>query len=813
MKKKFKENPNDSKVTNGLISVYGLNDSTRYLCPNPNDSGDGGSYSIKHNFCHRCGYKANDVVKLMTGLIKYNPSNFKGFTPSPSQIEQNLKRNGIPLFFREVITKEQKESEEVRLKNSINGFLKSKEANRYQGVVSLSEAEFKSLSKDLDPNENYDFTDEFYPIDVYYQKTKYQSSLSFGNPEVGFGSYFSRGNYKDPTRIKMVENASSVVESKISDKTYMIATPGWLNKKAKDALKSGNIDAIQVDNEDQFYGLLGFLVSESLPMPKISILKGQNNLDAKTSEELGSYFIKTKKRPPDGVNYQNIDDPKDFDAVIELGDFFVEISPEISKEKRTLVKTGAITVAELILGDDHIHESVFTANGSEIGKAVDLLKFKTQTPNIVKEIEMLESLSPKQIESFDLQLKIAKAIKKMFPSEFFGVKGSANNLNILYSMGITLIDPSEDDMLSPYTFLDPKTNKNPDIDFELSPEQIAKFTEKYPELTRGLSVTVAGDRVHVCKFFLNLPEDMQVYQSGKYIPIDSKKIEKTQATPIDLISSQVVTRVNRLLSEKDAKIGDVPDSYKVKAGNIVSENLPHFNQAVGNHMDRTGIKETDMLSTDDMSNLCALNRPIFYFSMVVLEDEKKNKFNFSYTGKKGSEALYPMSYGAEKILENIPQEEITDLNYKKESLGPYNIAFMRSNYLVSPPRWVVSNSDEILDSTNGVILYQDQLIHLLDKYTDLTPEEVNLVIKKISHPAKSEDDEKINIKMKKGTPSGIINQIMFITSSQNAFFFKKGHAQYLAETARRLSYLQSNGDNGNEKAKDKKPTQKSARCQ
>lgn len=803
MKKKYSENPNENKITEGLISAYGLSNSTRYLCPNPNDSGKGGSYSIGHNFCHRCGYKANDVVKLMSGLIKYNPSNFKGYTPNHGQIEQNLNRNGIPLFFVEEVTKEQKQTEEKRQRDVINNFLKQEGAVKYQGSIKLGEADFKSLYKSLDLNEGYDFSDESYPIDVYYQKTKYQSSLSFGNPEVLFGSYFSRGNYKDPTRIKMVEDPSSVVKSKISDKTYMISTPGWLNKKAKDAFLAGNIDAVQLDNEEQFYGLLGFLVTESLPMPKVSILKGSVNLNAMTLEELNSYFVKTDKRPPNGVNYQNIDDPKDFDSVIELGSFYVELSPEIPKEKRTLVKTGAITISGLITGDVKSTDSVFSSDGSEVGKAIDLLKFQEQTENVKKEINLLESLNPEQKESFDLQLKVAKAIKKTFPNEFFGVKGSANNLNILHVMGITLIDPSEDEMLSPYTFLDPKTNKNPDIDFELSPEQISILTEKYPELTRGLSVTVAGDRVHVCKFFLNLPDDMREYQNGDYIPIDSKKIETTQATPIDLISSQVVTRVNGLLDQKDSKVGDVPSNYKVRAGDIVSSNLPHFNQAVGNHMDRVGINDDDMLSNDDMSNLCALNRPIFYFSMVVLEDEKKNKFNFSYTGKKGSEALYPMSYGAKKLLDSIPQKEVEDLDYKKKSLGPYNIAFMRSNYLVSPPKWVIENSDEILDTTNGVILYQDQLIYLLNKYTELSADEVNLVIKKISHPAKMDGDEDINIKMNKDTPSGIINQIKFITSSQNAFFFKKGHAQYLAATARILSYLQE--DSGKGERREKKP--------
>jgi len=35
-------------------------------------------------------------------------------------------------------------------------------------------------------------------------------------------------------------------------------------------------------------------------------------------------------------------------------------------------------------------------------------------------------------------------------------------------MGITTLDPSQDPLLSPYSFLDPTTNKTPDIDFELS---------------------------------------------------------------------------------------------------------------------------------------------------------------------------------------------------------------------------------------------------------------------------------------------------------------------------------------------------------
>jgi hypothetical protein len=130
------------------------------------------------------------------------------------------------------------------------------------------------------------------------------------------------------------------------------------------------------------------------------------------------------------------------------------------------------------------------------------------------------------------------------------------------------------------------------------------------------------------------------------------------------------------------------------------------------------------------------------------------------------------------------------------------------------PEKNICQEEELLESTKGVITYQDQLFLLLKKYTSLNSQEINDIIKVISHPSKVEEGKgKAEIVFNKGTPPGLKSQISFITNSQNAFFFKKGHALFLGKTAQTFLELklkseekniQNQENQGQKKTKSKK---------
>ena len=791
-----KSNPSNQIIPQKIKDVFNLSFSRRYHCPNPSHQGSSESYNLEYNFCYSCKFKANDVASMINRLSIENKSVFKNII-SIQEANSILKTNSIPSFFNKKKTREEWLEESKRQDDAIVKLLSSCNARNQYGTFTVPDSKVAHFIKVF----NLEPTKVPTPLIIDFQNTKYTKNISFGNPPFTIGSNFFKGAY-NPTKLKFVDTPKEVIHFRDTSDTYASTLSTSINNTILKHLSSNKITNIEVPDEESFNMLLGEIISKQLNLPNFKITSTNRDIPALTFEQLTEYFINTDRLPPEGANYLNIDEKREYDDLLTLGNKNVVFNDSLTDDKKLLIKTGGLPVSHLLTNTTPQKNSPFISSGTEVDNVLSLLKFREPTSNIKKEIQLLESLSESQRKSLDLQLQVAKAVKALFPGEYYGVKGSANNLNILFEMGITSLDPSRDPLLSPYSFLDPSTNKNPDIDFELSSSQIKKLVSKYPTLTKGLSVTKAGDRVHVCKFFIDVPPEYKKFQNGDYIPKDSKIIEESGATPVDLIASRVIDNMNDISSN----LGNptIPNDYSINLSDIQNHNLPHFNDAVQSQMKKKNllVKGKDF-STEELASICALNRPIFYYSMVVLKDNAGKTFYFSHSGKRGAEALYPMDKRSEDALRKyITQDDIRGIDYASKKIGDLNVHFMKSSYLVSPPQWVKCPEDEILTPTDGVIVYQDQLMLVLEKYTELTPQEINDVLKKIAHPTKSED---LNVKQffdfNPNTPDSIKTQVKFITSSQNAFFFKKGHALFLAETARKMSYLKNLASNAMQKSK------------
>lgn len=785
-----KSNPNNELIPNKLRDIFKLSFSRRYHCPNPSHQGSSESYNLEYNFCYSCKFKANDVASMVNRLSIENKSVFQNVI-SLSEAKGILKTNNIPDFFNKRRSPAEWKEDAKRQDDAIVNLLSSCNVKNQYGTLVIPDSKKSHFIKVFD----LDATKLPTPLKIHFQNTKYTKNLSFGTPPFIIGSNFFKGAYS-PTKLKFVSSAREVIEFRDTAETYVSTLTGSINNTIVKHLNSNKINNIEVDNDEVFNTILGEICSRKLDLPSFKILSTNKTVPAMTYNEVETYFSPTDRLPPDGANYLNIDEKRDYDDILTLGSKNVLFNKDLSEDKKLMIKTGALPVSHLLTNSHPPPLKRFSSDGSEVDNVLSLLRFREATDNIKQEIKLLESLSPEQRKSLDLQLQVARAVKSLFPGEYYGVKGSANNLNILFEMGITSLDPSKDPLLSPYSFLDPETNKNPDIDFELSSTQIAKLVQKHPSLTKALSVTKAGDRVHVCKFFIDVPDEYQQFQNGNYIPKDSKVIEAAGATPVDLIASRVIDNMNDISSN----LGNpsIPDDHSVSLSDIQNHDLPHFNDAVQSQMKKKNVlTKGRTYSTEEMASICALNRPIFYYSMVVLKDNKGATFYYSHSGKRGAEALYPMDKKSEIAMNNnITQDDIKGIDYASKKIGNLNVHFMKSSYLVSPPKWVKCPEDEFLESTDGVIVYQDQLMLILDKYTELSPQDINDVLKKIAHPTKSEDLQvKQYFDFKPNTPDSVKTQVKFITNSQNAFFFKKGHALFLAETARKMSYLKNKAAN------------------
>lgn len=793
------------KLTKKIAKEFNLSLSTRYLCPSPTHNSNSPSYSLASNYCFSCKHKANDIVSLIRGLMDSNPRVFRNQDEvlDNEQIRSRLQSAGIPNEFVPRKTSEQIANEKKKVSSAIHNFLASNK-DKLKGnhnKFDIDQAEYEDLIAKMGlPADKFEV--ESFPVSVYYQLSKKIHTISVPEAGLTMGPNFMRGNF-NPSEIVITKSVEKVVDNKPAADQFVFATTNtWLPNIIKRALVSGKAKNVIVDDVKGFKTILGFVAKEGLALPNIEIENPKTTIESIPAKQMSMLFKPTEIKPPEGVNYLNINKPKEFDNVVNIGGEYLEMADGIDAETRSLIKTSAVDLIDFFTGKRRAVGSNFESDGSMVAYALETLQaVNPKTENIEKEITLLQNMSPEQKKSFDVQLKVAKAIKEMFPDEFWGVKGSANNLNILYLMGITSVNPANIKAMTPFSFLMPGTNKNPDFDFELSGSQIDKFLTKYPEFIKGLTETSLGDRVHVCKYFLNLPDEYKVYKTGEYIPVNSMEIEKTTATPIDLIVSNVVERLNGMSGDTDVN-AQVPMDYKVSRQSLKEDELPHFNDTVLKNIE--GNKRVpDELDVQEMANVCATNRPVFYRSKVVLKDNQGRKYPFSVSTKKGYESFTPLSYEAANLLHDgsITEDDIVNFGYSTKNVGALSVDYYHSKYMAKLPQWVTKQNEEILEETDGTILYQEQLMMLLNKYSPLKTSEIVDIIKKIAHPSKvvSEEDgsetfvpaDYIDVDLDPNIPEGIAEQIIFILNSPEAFFFKMGHALFVAETARKLSYFES----------------------
>lgn len=780
--------------------------SKRFICPLPACSSSG--YDIEINYCHSCGKSTNDISLLISGLSENHEDLFgehEGATSrkrtgvmTKNQASSFMSKKNIPTSFWIKKTPEDIKEEKYNEQLIVDKYIAKYAGNNQYGFFKLPSKALPYFYKSFGVK-NSTVTPA---TKIFYQNSKYTKSINFNGVTLGKG--FTKGSVKSDI-MDIVANPEELVGKEYSKGIFYVPSIGCPYKTIEKNITTQTYKKILVDSKEQANVVLGLCINSGKTTPIIEIKNSSTKYNPIPPEAYNQTFSKTRRISPDGSKYYNISSNNDYDDLIEIGSVTLEMNKDLPKEQQSLIKVGVTTPIDFVSSTPTPQKNhFFNPKSNTLHNSLELLKFKpNQTPNIQEEIKMIESLSKEQHESLDLQLQLAKEIKKTFPNEYFGVKGSANNLNILFDMGITSLDPSLDPLRNPTSFLDPKTNKNPDIDFELSTPQIEILTNKYDELIRGLTVTKDDlCYLHACKrfFTVNLPDQYIKYQSAEYIPVDSKKVEADGGTPIDLIKSKVMGELNSL--NNDLGNPEVPDHYNIKIKNIKTDNLPHFNEKVLRQIEKLRIDPNKDLGIEELAQFCSLNRPIFYYSMLVLENSSE-KYSFAYSGKLGEESLFPLDKKSKLFLSNnISQTDIEKINYQSKKVAGYNISFRRDNYLVSPPPWVKENDDNILNSTGGVITYQEQLMLILEKYTFLSPQEINDIIKKIAHPTKSTDLVTPEFfSFKKNTPPGIQNQVKFITNSQNAFFFKRGHALYLADTARKMAYLKESSNAIN------KPTQ------
>jgi len=796
---------NKEEITNKIRSILGLSFSRRYKCPNPSHPDSSESYALKTNHCFSCTTPVNSTAELIYNLAKANPEirSLSQFT-TMEKARSFISENGIQTFFKKKMSYDERQEEKIKLDDFIKKVISTSKVKSSYGTIKITGSRLSNFCKffDIDLDSTPD------PLQVNYQNIKDNATLSFGDPETIHGKGFIKGYSKMPEVINIHKETKSIVTQKFSKTSFSTIIRFYPSKELTQAIKSKKLKKINIEKASDFDVIFAEIIINKLDLPEIYIKEIDVTIPSTSKSELSKSFIATKKPLPDGVNYQNIDVPREYDSLLTMGAKTIEMTDGIDRQTQLMIKTKSLPITSLLTGASTKppKDQKSQANRA-VEEALEKLKFrKNKSENILKEIEILEGLSLDQKKSLGLQLLVAKKIKSLFPNEYYGVKGSANNLSILFDLGMLQKDPSGDPLRSPISFLDPATNKHPDIDFELSKAQIAVLSKNMEMLTRGLTVTKLGDRVHVCKYFLEAPKDLEGFLSGEYIPKESKELEASGYTAVDLISSRVMESMNTLKKQMNGV--DVPDEYNVSIRDINTQELPHFNRGVlsqmkkGSWIDRNSNQDTK-LDVEDMANICSLNRPIFYHSMVVLKG-KNGDYSYSYTAKEGAQALYPLDQKSKDALEHISQADIESLNYATKSVSGLDVKFYRDNYLVSPPKWVTDNNDDILESTNGVIIYQDQLMLILEKYTDISSQEINTVMKRIAHPTKMDNEEDSVdefLKFKQGTPSGIISQVKFITSSQNSFFFKKGHAIFVAETARQLSFYKSGIKNAADQSK------------
>lgn len=389
-------------------------------------------------------------------------------------------------------------------------------------------------------------------------------------------------------------------------------------------------------------------------------------------------------------------------------------------------------------------------------------------------------------------------------------RGSAAGSLVAYCLGITEVDPIEYDLLFE-RFLNPERVTMPDIDTD--------FPTNKRELVIEHVKQVYGEN-HVCNIsaFGTFQIKSSVRELEKYFNIDHDRSSKI----IDLIEDK---GFDVLLEEyKNTELYDflfiakriegLPKHISTHAAGIVLSSLPltdiiplqdGINGLFQSQLEAPDIEEIGLLKMDflNVSNLDMiedmmhdLNWTLKDLRAIPLNDKKV----YEMLSNKDTLGIFQLeSDGIRKTLGDLKPTEFSDIvaTLALYRPGPMdNIPIFIKNKQSGNIKYIHKDLEPILKSTYGVIVYQEQIMQIAQKFAGYSLGEADLLRRAVSKKDSSKLDKLrndfISRSIKNGYLENIAVEIYDLIYKFANYGFNKSHTVAYALLAYWMCYIKVN---------------------
>ncbi|MFC1963120.1 DNA polymerase III subunit alpha [Chloroflexota bacterium] len=514
----------------------------------------------------------------------------------------------------------------------------------------------------------------------------------------------------------------------------------------------------------------------------------------------------------------------------EMTDLFSELPKALSNTERIA------ELCELTLEFDKLHlPEVELASGKT---ADDILTesvyagLATRYPNPSSEVTErlkyeLEVIRSTQFANYFLVVWDVISFAKQ-QNIMFGVRGSAAASLTLYCLGITDTDPLAQRLVFE-RFLNVERKEMPDIDLDFQDnrrqEVISYVAQKYGSdrvaqiitfgtmgaraVLRDVGRALALPYAEVDRLVRQIPASLSTIDEAleaslelhnSYRSDDTVKHLLDTARKLEGVARHASTHAAGIVISKEPLVNLVPLQRPSKAG---QQDLYMTQLAMGD-IAKIGLLKMDFLGLANLTILAEATKTItetrgidIDLRNIPLDDD--NTFKILSSGE--TTGIFQLeSTGMRHFIKELKPNTFSDLAAMVALYRPgpkeHIPTFIRAKHGLEPIHFPHPNLANILEETYGVIVYQDQVLHIVQAFAGYSLGEADIVRKamgkKIPEVMRKEKQKFLFGARKNGFSKELANQVWNLIEPFAGYAFNKAHSVSYALIAYQTAYLKAN---------------------
>lgn len=387
-------------------------------------------------------------------------------------------------------------------------------------------------------------------------------------------------------------------------------------------------------------------------------------------------------------------------------------------------------------------------------------------------------------------------------------RGSAVGSLVAWALGITEIDPVKHNLIFE-RFLNKFRQGYPDIDVDVDSADKLKVVKYLTELFGNDKIAfVNTQNKYLEKSALNdVVRILAVSESEK------RDIKREVEGKLEYYTSPLVREVSDVCKTLYGKIQTFSThaSALIVSNTELTEYLPvkkspyvDFNQLVFdmNELESIGLLKLDLLS---LNNLTVLKKQLNYVKKFDPAFKRitdfENQDTFKLIAKSDTEGIFQLeTEGLKRLCRRMQTKTFSDLVdtlalWRPGALDQIDI-YIENKKQGSFETDLPSEITEIIKSTNGIILYQEQIIEIAKKIGDYSFAEADLFRRAISKKDQCVIEKEHPLFLKKATANGysleVAEKIFAFIKKFAEYGFNKSHSVGYATLAYQMAYIKAN---------------------